>query len=1586
MSKKQQIKKYTSLVLTAVMVLGMAAPAKPAYGANYGDASAIYFNTGEGPGLSYADAEYGNGAGGGSNALISQGGGVYRASGQAGYALTASSNFAGIGTTAADLGSGQRPKLPAFTTVSWPGYTFLGWYDKDGRKLNHLPYAFPYIDSVTYDPGGKNTYTAKWGGSSSEQFPFKVEHHRTLGNGTALEFFHMTVPQDSWITPVTVNTPISATYKRDIPGYTIASSSITGNQKLTFGNGGVIPGAVAQLDLSTHKVTGTMPNNNLTVKYNYQPNTAQRFPVKVKYIETANNTSIRTEEVVASYGAESVIANIAPPVIAPYEFTGAVLETGNLQDLEGSGVYSLTTAGGSFSAATGVLSGKMPNQAITIIYQYALPAGFATNITAKFLNGSGEPIASDQVVGVPWPLPAGNNGEYVIPVPATGEDYTLPSYSYSGQISIVGGSAGYTAPTADVPGSVRIHADGIAGGSIIFTYPENVNSENYATVTYVSGPHGSISGDTNPKQKPKVKPNGLPYTIGELTAGITPAAENAYYTFTGWYKKGPNGPEGSALSQVDLTNVTESFNLYAKFEETPSLWADIRFQAGPHGQISSVPLQHVKTHTAAQPKHWSDLNVPSVTSVDSHYQFAGWYDELGNEAVTSGNPDPEIMASQTYTAKFIPTVSDGGQMLIPSALGSIVTASGEGRIEVSGPSVYRQYVLTDRAGDTATVLKVINGDHAGGVVFENLNPCTYYWVYEVKRDIGPIVENSTILSGIAAADRSLPQKVGVPTLNGNADTSVAQRLRIAPKAANTEYALIDDTGAEVKPFTINPVFDGLEAGLYRVAARKQGSSVLSTSAEVMALSSVVIILAANDGGGSGAVTDYHLTVDIAPGNSISLTGYGITGVQRGSAAVTISNSFDMMLKEGDKVSLKAPASNDAGAHFKRFRVLLGDVTVATSVSAATGQFFMPEGEVKIRAEYDNPPVQPPNPPVVPPVGGFGYFKADYTSNSSKFALELGAAGTLGLTPLEEDLRNADDEVAQYINGYDVDYIIKLNQRSATTAESGLLASAMLSTPSNAYREAWALDLSLARAVEGQSTALVPDDGSVVNVNNTPEVTVYADMGLIPWNQVDYQLWEIENGMASDITSTVTPDPNSITGGTVAVNTKVGNVIILTYSKAYQVHLTDAMQGPVYDFKARAGETFEEASLPVSALQAWLLAPDYTEGTGRKHVFVGYSTQSTQVDLLHPTFYAYNLTAPINSNRNLYVIYDTRAWDQAKKDLEECLEEANDLMNSTETSQEDQDRLADKINEIEELLDAVPGPNQNELEQAYDELNDLMEEIRAGNAITPPVLYVLTVENGSGSGSYEEGAAVTITANPAPSGKVFDKWITTGGGALANANSATTTYTMPAGAASVKATYKNSSGGNGGGGGGGGGGSSSGGSGGGNSSGKGPGGAGNFNNYPTYWDQIDGNWNNFAPQTHGWSFELTGGTRLKGRWANIRYTNGNTTKVYTYHFDADGVMDSNWYQDPETKWYRLSTVHDGWFGHLITGWHQEQDGNWYYLNPFTGSMVTGWQQIDGQWYYFAERNENRIWGSMYAGATTPDGYQVEADGRWLQESP
>ena len=81
---------------------------------------------------------------------------------------------------------------------------------------------------------------------------------------------------------------------------------------------------------------------------------------------------------------------------------------------------------------------------------------------------------------------------------------------------------------------------------------------------------------------------------------------------------------------------------------------------------------------------------------------------------------------------------------------------------------------------------------------------------------------------------------------------------------------------------------------------------------------------------------------------------------------------------------------------------------------------------------------------------------------------------------------------------------------------------------------------------------------------------------------------------------------------------------------------------------------------------------------------------------------------------------------------------------------------------------------------------------------PVTEYDITVTDGKatvGAGTEitkaAQGTIVTLTANAAPTGKVFDKWeVVSGGITLADANSATTTFTMPASAVSVKATYKN----------------------------------------------------------------------------------------------------------------------------------------------------------------------------------------------------
>jgi len=76
----------------------------------------------------------------------------------------------------------------------------------------------------------------------------------------------------------------------------------------------------------------------------------------------------------------------------------------------------------------------------------------------------------------------------------------------------------------------------------------------------------------------------------------------------------------------------------------------------------------------------------------------------------------------------------------------------------------------------------------------------------------------------------------------------------------------------------------------------------------------------------------------------------------------------------------------------------------------------------------------------------------------------------------------------------------------------------------------------------------------------------------------------------------------------------------------------------------------------------------------------------------------------------------------------------------------------------------------------------------GSDDTNPTTYAVTIINGSGSGSYQQGETVYITAT-VPTGQLFINWtVNSGGIALVDANSQSTSFTMPANAVTVTANF------------------------------------------------------------------------------------------------------------------------------------------------------------------------------------------------------
>lgn len=169
---------------------------------------------------------------------------------------------------------------------------------------------------------------------------------------------------------------------------------------------------------------------------------------------------------------------------------------------------------------------------------------------------------------------------------------------------------------------------------------------------------------------------------------------------------------------------------------------------------------------------------------------------------------------------------------------------------------------------------------------------------------------------------------------------------------------------------------------------------------------------------------------------------------------------------------------------------------------------------------------------------------------------------------------------------------------------------------------------------------------------------------------------------------------------------------------------------------------------------------------------------------------------------------------------------------------------------------------------------------------------------------------------------------------------------------------------------------------------------------------------FNKQHNGWYYynqqgeKMTGWQQVHGAWYYLDAENEDypglmladcsaTIGGSTYFFDKDGVMLNGWVLRPEgwyytnssgammtgwqqvyEAWYYLDAENENYPGLMLTdcsafiggsiyffdkdgvmpiGWVLRPEG-WYYTNG-SGAMLTGWQQIYGEWYYLDARNED-----------------------------
>lgn len=113
------------------------------------------------------------------------------------------------------------------------------------------------------------------------------------------------------------------------------------------------------------------------------------------------------------------------------------------------------------------------------------------------------------------------------------------------------------------------------------------------------------------------------------------------------------------------------------------------------------------------------------------------------------------------------------------------------------------------------------------------------------------------------------------------------------------------------------------------------------------------------------------------------------------------------------------------------------------------------------------------------------------------------------------------------------------------------------------------------------------------------------------------------------------------------------------------------------------------------------------------------------------------------------------------------------------------------------------------------------------------------------------------------------------------------------------------------------------------------------------------------------------TAFAGTWVS------HTPGAWKYQNENGTFLAGEWFRDPgDGRLYFLDET-----GLLAAGWHFVS-GNWYFFNTshdgtYGAAFEDGWHWIEGYCYYFG------IDGKMFAESITPDGFLVNAEGRWTE---
>ena len=1489
-----------------------------------------------------------------------------------------------------------------FPIVVKYGYNFVDW-KVNGVTQTALPATFstgiaPF--NLTTPASKEVTYVANYAPDTSIKFDYKVQYSNADGsivflldnaatgtNGKSVEATitagRKNVPHYVWNEPSATSNPSNV----DPSSYVFNDTSI----------------GAPTFDTTSPHSSGNygnfawkMPGQATTVSYVYSVDTSQpRSSQPTLTVKHMSSTGTVLQTTTDHYYPEETIT--AAP-ISRFGYTldpngWHVTQTYGTVGEHGGNLYSVAATENDSPNpfnASGVYTGKMPNQDVTITYTYTgSGAGLEFSVLHQD-NGTNDPRlkniqfpaapssfafanpevtnpAVDSVVNAS-PLAAPHNYGY-LPITTAGSTHTASPVAdpVTAGAPLFDASFNYSAkmPANDLQVTYGYVRDSSAWGTVKFySGLDAVGGTEQATLA--NTPNTEVSQDvtangTNSFKTDILKKNaaGQGFTFGDLKARLqvpkAVANDSVHYMVDGWFVdlNGNRIMDGSEQLLQDSDQFSGGEDIVAHIAENPTGWADINIGPYPDGHVTWNTGAPTTLHVWVD-KPWSQIE-PLADAHDvagvSTPNYTGEVNYIRKGFVRSS--DSHLMAAtdgiangETYLIKFTPDPVVFGLPVHPVDAGGSLDTQGKGVVTAYDTKPGYKYIVVDPDGK---VVGVGDGNPAGRTYFNNLTPGTTYQVYEAEGDntaqVGDDISN-------VPAPISAPSPAHVPavdtnkqiTYDPNDETKV--NLTIDPADRDADYALIDENGNVVT--TPETQADGWQAGTpgritfsgltpnkpYTVVARPHGRNDI-TPLQKLPDGTVVVM----DPGGEIDVPKFSITTTDGESEITTVNGNAIN-----------TNYFDEAHKD-ETVVLTAPATNSAGETFKAWRVTTGVIPgINSQLGNATLTFTMPDTNVVLTAYYNRN--LNGNAPVTDEVRG---------GNPGEMALDPNE-----IPGLENQLTTPDDQVLMNVNHADVSYKVVYNKKnvpsSVATALKNDTANVEAANHPDAFTAAWEVQTNIERYVNGRLVQRTTPSNATFRT--------YVQLDKEDVNNLDYQLLrEDPSNPGNFIPQTLTPADVYASGGLFQFTAEEGVKYYLTYSKAYKVtwinNRDTVAPWPQYSFPVRKGDSPSDSDYTTQYNTVTNNEPtgaathQVDPATGVEYDWKGWSRKADK-------FKQYDDTAPIKKRTIVYGYWEDnrQVVDDTRNGLEDAIKKALKLSDDFFLKRKETAALINGVPGVHTgINDAIavfektgPRATAAELQQALDDLLDTIR--RYDDTLNPRYNHYNQITNGNLSGGASGG----------------------GGGR-----------------------------GNGGRGGISGGGRSSGG-GGGTSFGSTAGGPSFIGKeaFVADYEQgytvgTNGNWQLVNPEHSEWIFTLNGGIRLVSRWAKLDYANGDVNKNGWYHFNSHGIMDFGWFRDEKLDWYYCNTEHDGWLGKMKLGWHyDEADKHWYYLDPQTGVMHTGWTEINGKWYYFAPTTSantyeydavNERWfyksnsvvrpmGSMYQNETTPDGYRVDANGAWI----